>query len=579
MKIFKKLTALTCCAALLMSLFTAFSISPAASSASSIKMRVEGQKATIYSGNVSFTQGENFYTIMTRALTDKNIPYSASADSYGHMFKSIGGESGTYPVWWHLYVNGVASEVGTDSLIPSNGDEVVFYLGDDSVVLYPTIKFTPAFPVAGQRTTVNVSATYTDYSNSSSVQKTVNISGVKINFNGSTYMTGTDGSAAITMPAAGTYTMSAVKEAKDTTPAIVRTGNIPVKVYSNSGTSSGNNNSGSTQTKEKSTSSVSSKIISAAISAGADYIQRADFCDWNAAFALSTAGRSVPNCFLSDTADELSSDSSILPTHLAGLIIGLKSAGADPCSFIGKNLVEQLYSSNNIGKTGLNGYAYGLLAFDCGNYSLPSGAAFSRDSLINSILSYQKMNGAFSLDISSAADIDMTAIAITALAPYTGRANVKDAVNKAVKYLSDSQKSDGGFVPPYSKNEACESTAQVIIALASVNIDPQSDTRFVKSGKTPVGALLSFKNSDGGFSHIKGSTSDLMATEQAVMALSSLERFQSAGKRIYNLTAVKITAANPDTGDTSQNPAVILIAAAALSVLALSRKRKPVKKS
>lgn len=577
MKNFKKLTSLLCSAALLMSLLTVFSFSPAAASAASIKLRIEGQSSTIYSGNVSFKAGDNLYDILEQTLNANNIPLTAPLSSYGHMIDAINNEVGNYPTWWHIYVNGAAVSVGADSILPANGDEAVFYLADDSITLYPEIKFSPEIPVAGQQETINVSASYTDYSDPSYPVITENISGVTITFNGKKYITDSNGNVKITMPAAGSYIMTASKEKKDSTHAIVRSGDITVTVSSSSSSGNNNNknnkNNDSSQTSTYSSAAVSSKTISDAISSGANYIQNSDICDWSAALALSRAGKSVPNSFLRDTKDELYASGNILPAHLAGLIIGIKSAGADPCSFCGRNLIKELYSASNIGKSGLNGYAYGLLAFDCGNYAIPSGAAVSRSSLINSILSYQKSNGAFSLDKTSAADSDMTAIAITALAPYTDRANVKNAVNKAVAYLSGVQKSDGGFVPSYSKEEVCESTAQAIIALSSVNIDPQSDSRFIKNGNTPVSALLSFKNSDGGFSHIKGAGSDVMATEQAVTALLSLKRRQNSDKSLYNLTDVKVTVENPDTGASDSQAPIAVISAAAILALALLYKK------
>ena len=103
---------------------------------------------------------------MAAALAAKSVSLVANKGAYGHEIVSIGGESGTYPVWWHLYVNGKASDVGADSLKPAAGDDIVFYLGDDSVVLYPTVTLSKKYPVAGQKTTVNVIASYLDYSDS-----------------------------------------------------------------------------------------------------------------------------------------------------------------------------------------------------------------------------------------------------------------------------------------------------------------------------------------------------------------------------------------------------------------------------
>ena len=412
------------------------------------------------------------------------------------------------------------------------------------------------------------------------VTKSVKISGVTITLDGKTYTTDSDGNAVITMPVSGSYTMTAVKNAKDTTSAIVRTGGIPVTVYTSStvpadSTSSGSAAAGTTTVQK----AVSVSAISAAISSGASYIQKSGITDWGAALAYALTGGSVPQSYFDSVTDDISSGGTDLPTHLAGVIIGLKAAGANPLSFGGNNLVAQLYSSTKLGKTGLNGYTYSLLAFDCGNYTIPSSAAVSRQKIIDAILSYQTASGAFSLDRNTAADSDMTAIAVTALAPYIKEARVKSGVDSAVSYLSKVQKSDGGYLPSYSTSEDSESTAQVIIALASVGVDPLNDTRFVKSANSLISTLMSYKNADGGFSHTRGDGSDLMATEQVVTALTAFKRYQSANSRIYDLTVIKpvtVTAktANPDTGSAGTGAVVVMTSASVLTALVLARKRK-----
>lgn len=587
MKIIKKLTSVICSAAVLLSLFTAVSISPAAAAAAasspSAALRVEGQKSTIYSGSVDFTKDTSAYDILAAALASKNIPLAATKSSYGHYITAIGGESGTYPVYWHFYINGKSSDVGADSYKPADGDEMVFYLGDDSAVLYPTITITPKAPVAGQKAVVNVSATYTDYSDNSAV-KTVKISGAAISLAGKTYTTDANGDAELTMPAAGSYAMTAVKETKDTTAAIVRTGKIPVTVAADPAASRGgkSGNAGSSPAKK---TVVTAGAVNAAIKSGSAYILKSGINDWNAAVAYSASGRSVPQSFLSSVKDDIASGSTAIPVHLAGVILGIKAAGGNPLSFNGSNLVAQLYGSAKLGKTGLNGYTYGLLALDCGNYAVPSNAPVSRQKIIASILSYQKPNGAFALSKNAAADIDMTSIAVTALAPYTKQGAVKTAVNAAVAYLSKAQKKDGGFLPSYSTSEASESASQVIIALSSVGIDAQRDRRFIKKGGTLLAALMKYKKANGGFAHTLTGSSDSMATNQAVTALAAYNKYKSSGKRIYNMTAisaVKVKAAaaakvaNPDTGGSGSDAAGIaaVISVSALAVLALSKKRR-----
>ena len=48
-------------------------------------------------------------------------------------------------------------------------------------------------------------------------------------------------------------------------------------------------------------------------------------------------------------------------------------------------------------------------------------------------------------------------------------------------------------------------------------------------------ALLSYQNSDGGFSHEKGGDSDELATGQALCALAAQKRFELTMRRIYDM--------------------------------------------
>lgn len=96
----------------------------------------------------------------------------------------------------------------------------------------------------------------------------------------------------------------------------------------------------------------------------------------------------------------------------------------------------------------------------------------------------------------TAADADLTAMALQALAGYTAQASVKAAVEKGVAALSKIQEADGGFSTGGAAT--CESNAQVLVALAELGIS-LDDSRFVKNGNTALDALLTYANADGSF--------------------------------------------------------------------------------
>ena len=178
------------------------------------------------------------------------------------------------------------------------------------------------------------------------------------------------------------------------------------------------------------------------------------------------------------------------------------------------------------GAQGLNGWIFALLALDAGGYQAPEGARYTRETIIEAIVSAQGEDGGFSLT-GDALDADITAMALQALAPYAdGQAEV---IDRALAALS----ADGGFASWGAEN--AESAAQVVMALCALGIDPAADERFCKEGGSAVTALLGFRVEDGSFAHV-GGTSDAMASEQGLQALEALRRFYAGEKRVFDMT-------------------------------------------
>ena len=213
--------------------------------------------------------------------------------------------------------------------------------------------------------------------------------------------------------------------------------------------------------------------------------------------------------------------------------ITASAMGGDPADLEGIDLVKGgVYGrdeNNSVGKQGLNGWIFALLTLDTMGYKTPEGAEFDRERILDEIVSSQNTDGGFSLS-KGESDIDITAMALQAIAPYYNdfsRDDVRKSVDKAVEYLSGKQDSSGTF-------GSAEADSQVVIALCSLGIDPEADSRFVKNADL-LTALLSYQNSDGGFSHEKGGDSDELATGQALCALAAQKRFELTMRRIYDM--------------------------------------------
>lgn len=213
--------------------------------------------------------------------------------------------------------------------------------------------------------------------------------------------------------------------------------------------------------------------------------------------------------------------------------ITASAMGGDPADLEGIDLVKGgVYGrdeNNSVGKQGLNGWIFALLTLDTMGYKTPEGAEFGRERILDEIVSSQNTDGGFSLS-KGESDIDITAMALQAIAPYYNdfsRDDVRKSADKAVEYLSGKQGSSGTF-------GSAEADSQVVIALCSLGIDPEADSRFVKSSDL-LTALLSYQNGDGGFSHEKGGDSDELATGQALCALAAQKRFELTMRRIYDM--------------------------------------------
>ena len=223
-------------------------------------------------------------------------------------------------------------------------------------------------------------------------------------------------------------------------------------------------------------------------------------------------------------------------TENARVALAVTAIGKDPRNVGDHNLLTALNDVTYVNQQGVNGPIWALLALDSKNYDAPG-----REELITSILGQQFKDGGWAVTPegstpATTADVDMTAMAIQALAPYYNtRKDVKDAVDKALICLSGKQLEDGRFQSWGTTNS--ESAAQVVVALSALGIDADKDTRFVKSGNSALDGLLSFAVKTGGFGH-DDNVVNQMATEQAYYALAAYDRFDRKANRLYDMRDV-----------------------------------------
>ena len=219
------------------------------------------------------------------------------------------------------------------------------------------------------------------------------------------------------------------------------------------------------------------------------------------------------------------------------IILALTAIGKDPANVGGKNLLTALQDKDimkvtDTSKTDINGLVMGLLALNSRNYTSDTSW------LVQAVLEQQNEDGSWSAsaDTKPVGDVDMTAMALQALAPYhkdSGNETVNTAVEKALNWLS------GKYRSGYDSSESC---AQVVIALSALNLDANTDARFTKTveGKTlsVLGNLLQYRVAgNGGFKHqFADKAVNEMATEQALCAMAAYARFTEKANALYDMT-------------------------------------------
>ena len=216
------------------------------------------------------------------------------------------------------------------------------------------------------------------------------------------------------------------------------------------------------------------------------------------------------------------------------------------------------------GRQGINGWIWGLIALDSKRYEVPSDAVNTREDFIVEILRTQRSDGGFALT-GEVSDVDITAMAIQALAPYYSSETVyfytssvvktsegayaecsktvREVIDESVAWLSSVQCANGDFASWGMQN--VESTAQVLVALSTLGVDALHDSRFIKNGNTVLDGILKYRLSNGGFVHSFTYDPDnptslpdqanTMASEQVLYALVSLWRYQNGMRSLYDM--------------------------------------------
>ncbi|MBO5454803.1 MAG: S-layer homology domain-containing protein [Clostridia bacterium] len=229
-------------------------------------------------------------------------------------------------------------------------------------------------------------------------------------------------------------------------------------------------------------------------------------------------------------------------TEYSRVVIALSSLGINASKFYGYNLVEPICDFDSVTNQGINGAVWALIALDSADCDDEV-----KEKYIDYILSKQNPDGGWALSgQNEVSEVDMTAMAVVALSNYQNDTAVSNSIEKALDFLSGKQNKNGGFT---SYGEASpESSAQVLVALCSLNID-YTDKRFVKNKKTLIDNILSFYVKNEGFSREKSILkTNLLTTEQCAYALVACDRFKNKKNTLFDMSDTTKRTLTENTG-------------------------------
>lgn len=252
-------------------------------------------------------------------------------------------------------------------------------------------------------------------------------------------------------------------------------------------------------------------------------------------------------------------------TNLQRYIIAVTAAGLDARAITDGvrtvNLIDALSQSAISHDDALGGVIFALLAYQSGPYDIPANAYMQQSDMIGKLASSQLSDGGFTY-AGSVSDADMTAMAVSALAPFAeSDSSAKATMQKALACLQGMQLEDGGFPAlEYSSSGWVRgsasnpgSTAFAVTAMTAVGLDPATAWA-TASGATPLSALLSFVNPSQTAVAMYGVDNE-MATEQAFRALVAYQGFKNTGSAYNIYVQAKLGQAALTSGGIAETPA------------------------
>lgn len=466
-------------------------------------------------------------------LNKNNIDKKIDKYSWGKEVVKIGsvskGKFGGYDGWLYA-VNRKGTYVdimtGIDSFTLEAGDKLILYYGDLGTVTVNNIEFSTR--EENKELTIFLNNTYIDYVTNAPVINP--ISGLsKVKIDGKEYKVESN---AVKLPEGlsyGNHTLEVSDFQEDKCPVVVADNSILINFSSNKEEEKpgDSDNAGSKD-----------KDIKAEIAYISSYLKANSNDPW-AALVLQKLGIKADETFIKENLEIIAEDGleNYSNTDLEKLILNLTALGYTPYNFNGENLIEELFNRSEDTFL-INDAAFALIVYNYAN--VKEEYPLSKEKLINLILEKTiNNNGNTGWALSGdTVNPDITGLVLSALAPYNKDEypQVKDVIQKAVDTLSRLQNDKGYLADNFGIFSESQSFA--IIGLVAVGEDPEGP-KFTKAQGDLVTALLSFKGTDGQYTHMLEGDNNYMATEQALRALYSLQKYREVGAYDFYASDIK----------------------------------------
>ncbi|HLR42351.1 MAG TPA: DUF4430 domain-containing protein [Pseudogracilibacillus sp.] len=239
-------------------------------------------------------------------------------------------------------------------------------------------------------------------------------------------------------------------------------------------------------------------------------------------WAYAKAGGKVPAEYRDNIAKALKEEDNFTNGYsyvneIAKVVIALSAGGFDASNIGDTNLVEKLLDEDIPSQEAVATQAYALDAFDSGDYDVSETV---KEEIVASIIEKQMTSGGWGF-FGDTPSPDITGMVLNALAAYKSNDDVKVAIDKAVDYLADGYDGTGWYHDQWSGGYTSEAISQVIVGLSAADINPTEAPFVDEDGKALLSYLLEFKAADDLYKHVAEGDSDIgFTTSQAFLALA-----------------------------------------------------------